>query len=87
MSLKDEVTALLPNWDSWYPSLFDAARDLGLIRARVCDPSSLLLSNRHSGVKGDALNAHREQWGYQDSEQDNQPGSKRRRRKRKKARR
>ena len=82
MSLRDEVTALLPNWDSWYPSLFDAARDLGLIRARVCDPSSLLLTNRHSGVKSDALNAHREQWGYSDSENVSAPGKGKRRRKR-----
>ena len=48
MSLRDEVEKRLPNWASWYPSVFDAARDLGLIRARVCAPSSLLLSNRHA---------------------------------------
>ena len=32
----------------------DAAVDLGVIRARVCDPSSLLLSNRHAGVRAAA---------------------------------
>jgi hypothetical protein len=63
MSLKDEVEALLPNWESWYPSLFDAAEDLGVIRARVCSPSSLMLSNRHSTVQSSAVNAFREKWG------------------------
>ncbi len=61
--LRRRVEELLPNWQSWYPSLFDAAEDLGLIRARVCDPSSLKLSNRHASVQSDALNAFREKWG------------------------
>jgi hypothetical protein len=63
MSLRKQVEELLPNWESWYPSLFHAAEDLGLIRARVCSPSSLLLSNRHQGVQSAALNAYREKWG------------------------
>jgi hypothetical protein len=63
VNLREQVEQLLPGWESWYPSLFDAARDLGLIRARVCSPSSLLLSSRHSAVRQDAQNAHREQWG------------------------
>jgi hypothetical protein len=63
MSLREQVERLLPGWESWYPSLFDAARDLGLIRARVCPPSSLLLSSRHSGIRQEAENAHRERWG------------------------
>ncbi len=63
MSLRKQVDELLPNWESWYPSLFHAAEDLGLIRARVCSPSSLLLSNRHQGVQSAALNAYREKWG------------------------
>jgi hypothetical protein len=62
MSLRQEVEALLPNWRSWYPSLFDAAVDLGVLRAQVCDPSSLLLQNRHSGVRAAAEQAHREKW-------------------------
>jgi len=61
-SLREQVELLLPDWESWYPSLFDAARDLGVIRARVCDPGSLLLSNRHAGVNSEAARAHREQW-------------------------
>jgi hypothetical protein len=61
--LKEQVDKLLPNWRSWYPSLFHAAEDLGLIRARVCSPDSLMLSNRHSSVQSQALEAHREQWG------------------------
>ena len=61
--LKEQVEKLLPNWRSWYPSLFHAAEDLGLIRARVCSPDSLMLSNRHSSVQSQALEAHREQWG------------------------
>lgn len=53
----------MPNWQTWYPSVFDAAKDLGLIRAQVCSLSSLLLSNRHAGVMSAAKQAHREQWG------------------------
>ena len=62
-TVKDQVEELLPNWRSWYPSLFHAAEDLGVIRARVCSPDSLMLSNRHSSIQNQALQAHREQWG------------------------
>lgn len=62
MSLRDQVESLLPNWQSWYPSVFDAALDLGLIRARVCAPGSLLLSQRHASVYNEAVQAFREQW-------------------------
>lgn len=65
MNLRDKVEELLPNWERWYPSLFDAASDLGVIKARVCDPSSLLLSNRHAAVRQQAEEAHREKWGVQ----------------------
>jgi len=63
MNLREEVEALLPNWESWYPSLFHAAEDLGIIRARVCPPSSLMLSNRHSRVRNEAENAFKDKWG------------------------
>ena len=66
MSLKDEVEALLPNWESWYPSLFHAAEDLGVIRARVCSPSSLMLNSRHASVHSEGVNAFREKWGGTD---------------------
>lgn len=62
MSLREQVESVLPNWRSWYPSVFDAAVDLGIIRARVCAPSSLLLSNRHASVYNEALQAFREKW-------------------------
>ena len=62
-SLREQVEALLPKWERWYPSLFDAAADLGLIKARVCSPDSLLLSNRHASVQSAAQAAHREKWG------------------------
>jgi len=62
-SLREQVEQLLPRWMQWYPSLFDAASDLGLIRARVCPPGSLLLSRRHADVQRAAEEAHREQWG------------------------
>jgi hypothetical protein len=65
MNLRAKVEELLPNWERWYPSLFDAASDLGIIKARVCDPSSLLLTNRHSDVRQQAEQAHREKWGVQ----------------------
>ena len=65
-SLREQVETLLPAWQSWYPSLFHAAEDLGLIRARVCAPSSLMLSNRHAAVQSEALHAFKEQWGVED---------------------
>ncbi len=55
--------ALLPNWERWYPSLFDAADDLGIIRAEVCDPDSLNLNRRHAKVRQRANDAHLEKWG------------------------
>ena len=88
MSLRDQVNELLPGWESWYPSLFDAAVDLGVLRARVCAPSSLLLSSRHSGVQSAAAEAHREKWGgviadVRTSDLGNVPRKKRRKRKNK----
>ncbi len=77
--LRQQVEAILPKWERWYPSLFDAAADLGLIKARVCSPDSLLLSNRHSAVQSAAEAAHREKWGGTD-----EPGRQPRRRRRKK---
>ena len=65
-SLREQVESLLPAWQSWYPSLFHAAEDLGLIRARVCSPSSLMLSNRHAAVQSEALQAFKEQWSVED---------------------
>jgi hypothetical protein len=66
LSLREQVELLLPTWQSWYPSLFDAAADLGLIRARVCAPSSLLLSTRHAAVQSEALQAFKEKWSVED---------------------
>ncbi len=63
MGLRDQVESLLPDWERWYPSLFDAASDLGLIRAEICDPNSLLLTRRHAKVRQRAEDAHREKWG------------------------
>ena len=83
MTLREQVDALLPGWEAWYPSLFDAARDLGLIRARVCSPSSLLLSSRHGGVRQQAENAYREQWGGTGEHVPDRLAGKRRRRTRK----
>jgi hypothetical protein len=65
-SLREQVEALLPTWPSWYPSLFDAAADLGLIRARVCSPSSLMLSNRHASVQSEAMQMFKEKWSVED---------------------
>lgn len=65
-NLREQVESLLPTWQSWYPSLFDAAADLGLIRARVCAPSLLMLSNRHASVQSEALQAFKEQWCVED---------------------
>jgi hypothetical protein len=63
MTLRDQVEALLPDWERWYPSLFDAASDLGILRAVVCDPNSLLLTRRHAKIRQRAEEAHIEQWG------------------------
>jgi hypothetical protein len=73
-SLRKQVDELLPNWRSWYPSLFHAAEDLGVIRARVCSPDSLMLSNRHSSIQNEALQAHREQWGGHEKLTEEQSG-------------
>jgi len=62
MSLREHVESILPEWERWYPSLFDAAQDLGIIRARVCPPSSLLLSQRHAVIYGEAVQAFRARW-------------------------
>jgi len=80
MSLREQVEAILPEWESWYPSLFDAAWDLGVIRARVCDPSSLLLSSRHAGVTSEATRAYREQWSLEGPDAPAPPRARRRRR-------
>jgi len=66
MTLKDQVEALLPNWRRWYPSLFDAATDLGILRARVCSPDSLLLSRRHQKIVSSAEAEHRKIWGAEE---------------------
>ena len=65
MNLRDQVEEMLPDWERWYPSLFDAASDLGLIKAEVCDPNTLLLTRRHAKVRQRAEDAHREKWGGQ----------------------
>lgn len=65
-NLREQVESMLPGWQSWYPSLFDAAADLGLIRARVCSPSQLLLSNRHAAVQQEALQMFKEKWLVED---------------------
>jgi hypothetical protein len=65
-SLREQVDTLLPSWQSWYPSLFDAAQDLGLIRAQVCAPSTLMLSSRHAQVQTEAIQAFKEQWCVED---------------------
>jgi hypothetical protein len=70
MNLRERVEALLPNWQSWYPSLFDAAADLGLIRARVCPPSQLALTNRHAAVNSEAIQAFRKQWSVEETEEE-----------------
>jgi len=62
MSLRDNVEAIFPEWERWYPSLFDAAADLGVIRPRVCPPSSLLLSRRHAAIRSEAIQSFRERW-------------------------
>ena len=66
LNLREQVENLLPEWRSWYPSLFHAAEDLGLIRARVCAPASLMLSNRHASVQAEALQAFKEKWLVED---------------------
>lgn len=71
-SLREQVEDLLPAWRSWYPSLFDAAADLGLIRARVCQPSSLMLANRHASVQSEAMQMFKEKWSVEDEPEEPQ---------------
>jgi hypothetical protein len=70
IGLRDNVEAILPEWERWYPSLFDAAADLGVIRARVCPPSQLLLWRRHSAIRDEAIRAFRERWNAAETEPD-----------------
>ena len=77
MTLRERVEQGFPAWSRWYPSLFDAASDLGLIRAEVCSPDSLLLSRRHATIQRAAEDAHRERWGGGPPE--DSPGSQRER--------
>jgi hypothetical protein len=69
MNLRDQVESLLPNWQSWYPTVFEAAVDLGILRARVCPPGSLLLSQRHASIYNEAVQAFREQWSVVEQEE------------------
>lgn len=73
--LRKQVEGLLPGWESWYPSLFDAAQDLGLIKARVCPPSALVLAHRHAGIYGEAVQAFREQWNAEEEPLAPAPGA------------
>lgn len=73
-SLRDQVDELLPGWQSWYPSLFDAAQDLGILRARVCDLSTLVLSNRHASIYNEAVQAFRNQWSVEEPEESHDQG-------------
>jgi hypothetical protein len=69
VNLRDQVESLLPNWQSWYPTVFEAAVDLGILRARVCPPGSLLLSQRHASIYNEAVQAFREQWSVVEQEE------------------
>ncbi|NNF17597.1 MAG: hypothetical protein HKN70_12695 [Gammaproteobacteria bacterium] len=86
MTLKEQVEQLLPGWEQWYPSLFDAAVDLGVLRAQVCSPDDLYLSRRHSSVASAAATAHREQWGgnIDNTTRGGPPGKRRKKRKKQK---
>lgn len=85
MTLREQVEKLLPGWEQWYPSLFDAAVDLGVLKAVVCSPDDLYLSRRHSSVQSAAANAHREQWGgnFDNTYRESPNADKRKRRKNK----
>ncbi len=85
MSLREQVENLLPGWENWYPSLFDAAVDLGVIKAQVFSPDDLYLSRRHSSVQSAAATAHRDQWGgdFDNTERQSANNKKRRKRRRK----
>ena len=84
MTLREQVEKMLPGWENWYPSLFDAAVDLGVIKAQVCSPDDLYLSRRHSGIQSAAATAHRDQWGGDFDNTDRpQISNKKKRRKRK----
>jgi hypothetical protein len=66
MNLRQQLDVIMPGWERWYGSVFDAASDLGLIRARVCAPSSLMLSHRHAGITSEAVRAFREKWAVEE---------------------
>jgi len=74
-NLRDQVEELLPGWQSWYPSLLEAACELGILRARVCDLSSLVLSRRHASIYNEAVQAFREQWSAEEAEEPSREAS------------
>ncbi len=63
IALKERVEKILPKWKSWYANPFDAATDLGLLKATVSDPDSLNLNKRHSRIRQQAKSLERELWG------------------------
>ncbi len=62
MDIRDQVEALLPNWERLYPNFCGVASDLGLIKAKVWEPNTLLLSRRHAKVRQRAKDSLREKW-------------------------
>ena len=63
ITLKERVEKILPKWKSRYANPFDAATDLGLLKATVSDPDSLNLNKRHSRIRQQADNFQSELWG------------------------
>ena len=60
ITLKERVEKILPKWKSRYANPFDAATDLGLLKATVSDPDSLNLNKRHSRIRQQAKSLERE---------------------------
>lgn len=70
MNLKEEVEKLLPNWQNWYGTVFEAAVDLGLVKESRAKESDLDLRKRHKNIRRDAEQQFRKKWNIGNDDDD-----------------
>jgi hypothetical protein len=68
VNLKEQVEKLLPNWQNWYATVFEAAVDLGLVKESHTKESDLDLRKRHKSIRREAENQFRKKWNIDDNE-------------------
>jgi hypothetical protein len=68
MNLKQQVEKILPNWEKWYRTPFEAAVDLGLLK-ETPDSGELDLRKRHKKVQQEAEEYFKERWNITDDDE------------------